>query len=90
MASARTALPLATLGCGGGDRLTVERILREVPGVLDVLVNPAMEMAYVEYDPAATDPDALFALLKRAGFAPADRVAVRQNRPSGGRPGPVR
>jgi len=89
MTSARTALPLATLGCSGGGHLNIDRILREVPGVVDTFVDPALEMAYVEYDPAATDPDALFAVLKRTGFAPADRVAVRRNRPWGSRPGPV-
>jgi len=77
----RTALPLSSAVCGG-EHLTVERLLSEVPGVVTALVNPASEMAYVEYHPARTDPDALFAVLKRAGFAPADRVAVRGDRPS--------
>ncbi|NUQ10743.1 MAG: hypothetical protein HUU26_00225 [Gemmatimonadaceae bacterium] len=31
---------------------TVERALRETPGVLRAYVNPATEMAYVEYDAA--------------------------------------
>jgi len=89
MTSARTALPLATPSCCTPGLRTIDRMLREVRGVVDVLVDPALEMAYVEYDPAATDPEALFAVLRRAGFAPADRVAVRGNRPSVGRAGPT-
>jgi len=38
---------------------------------------------------ARVAPEALFAVLRRAGFAPADRVAVRGNRPSAGRAGPT-
>lgn len=76
MPTTRTALPLSSQVCGG-EQLTVERVLSEETGVVAALVNPASEMAYVEYDPALTDPEALFAVLKRAGFAPANRVAVR-------------
>ena len=81
MPTSRTALPLSSKICGG-EHLTVERILSEVEGVVAAMVNPVSEMAYVEYDPALTDPDALFAVLKRSGFAPPDRVAVRRDRPS--------
>lgn len=81
MPTSRTALPLSSQICGG-EHLTVERSLSEVEGVVAAMVNPVSEMAYVEYDPALTDPDALFAVLKRAGFAPADRAAVRSDRPS--------
>jgi copper chaperone CopZ len=81
----RTALPLAPLGCAGAERLTIERVLRDDAGVLEVSVNPVTEMAYVEYDPSRTDPDALFGVLRRAGFAPADRVAVRRPRAVHGR-----
>jgi len=85
MPTLRTALPLTTLGCAGAERLTVERVLRKDIGVLEVSVNPATEMAYVEYDPEQTDPNALFGVLRRAGFAPADRVAVRRQRSEYGR-----
>ena len=83
MPTSRTALPLSSQICGG-EYLTVERILSEVEGVVTVLANPVSEMAYVEYDPGLTNPDALFAVLKHSGFAAADRVAVRGNRPSTG------
>ena len=68
MPTSRTALPLSSQVCGG-ERLTVERVLTEVEGVVTVLINPVSEMAYVEYDPTRTDPARLLALLRRAGFA---------------------
>jgi copper chaperone CopZ len=68
MPTSRTALPLSSNVCSG-ERQTVERILSEVAGVVTTMVNPVSEMAYVEYDPARTDPAALFTVLRRAGFA---------------------
>ena len=68
MTTIRTALPLARPDCAGAERLAIERILRNTPGVLNVFVNPLTEMAYVEYDPADTEPDALRNVLGRAGF----------------------
>lgn len=88
MPTSRTALPLSTYVCGG-EHLTVERILSEVDGVVTALVNPVSEMAYVEYDPALTDPDVLVAVLERAGFAPRDGVAVPRVRPPEGQRPPL-
>jgi copper chaperone CopZ len=81
MPTSRTALPVSSRVCGG-ECQTVERILLDVEGVIAASMNPASEMAYVEYDPTRTDPEALFAVLKRSGFAPADRDAVRSERKS--------
>lgn len=81
MPTSRTALPVSSRVCGG-EFQTIERILSDVEGVITVSMNPASEMAYLEYDPTQTDPKALFAVLKRSGFAPADRVAVRSERQS--------
>lgn len=88
MPTSRTALPLSSQACGGG-HLTVERMLSEVAGVVTVSVNPMSEMAYAEYDPTLTDPAVLFAVLRRSGFAPADREAVRRERPSVSSIGPL-
>lgn len=77
----RTALPLATKVCEAGDQLTVERLLLNVAGVHTTVAEAVLEMVYVEYDPGLTDPDALFAVLRHAGLAPPDRIAVRQYRP---------
>ncbi len=86
----RAALPVSHQGCGGGARLTVERILRHTPGVQTAYVNPATEMAYLEYDPAFTSPEQLGAVLQRSGFGPTDREAVLESRPPGpGSPGPT-
>jgi copper chaperone CopZ len=82
MPTSRTALPLSSQVCGG-EHQTLERILLEVEGVVTAVVNPASEMAYVEYDPARTDPTALFGVLKHAGFTPEDRSAVRGARGPG-------
>jgi hypothetical protein len=52
-----------------------------VEGVVVTLVDPTSEMAYVEYDPESTNPEALFAVVERSGFAPSERVVVRRERP---------
>lgn len=41
---------LEDTGRGGGSAHTVEQALRKVPGVSRAFVNPATEVAYVEYD----------------------------------------
>ena len=47
----------------------VERTLNEkVPGVLSANVNFATETAVVDYDPTATDPQAMAEAVKEAGF----------------------
>jgi copper chaperone CopZ len=81
MSTSRTALPVSSRVCGGEFQI-IERILSDIEGVIAASMNPASEMAYVEYDPTRTDPEALFAVLKCSGFAPADRVAVRSERQS--------
>jgi copper chaperone CopZ len=48
--------------------LIIERALAQTPGVVYVYVNPATEMAYVEYDPALSDPDRLVKVVEHAGF----------------------
>lgn len=80
MATIRTALPVSLRACGGGERSAAERILLRSVGVQAAYVNPATEMAYVEYDPALTTPRTLFEVLTRAGFAPAGWEVVRGGR----------
>lgn len=46
----RMTVPVTGLACGGGGALVVERMLRRIPGVTAVYVNPANETAYVEFD----------------------------------------
>ena len=68
MTTQRVTLPLVGLGCGGGGVLTVERALLHVPGVTTAYANPATEMAYVQYDPAACTLSDLVAAVKHVGF----------------------
>jgi Cu+-exporting ATPase len=55
-------------GCGGGGSLSVERALARLAGVRRAYVNPAIETAYVEYDPAMVGETELVAAVERAGF----------------------
>jgi cation transport ATPase len=64
----RTVLPIYNLSCAGGGALTVERALLQTPGVRHAYVNPATEMAYVEYEEGQTDAASLTATLEQIGF----------------------
>jgi hypothetical protein len=60
-------MPIYGLACGGGGALTIERVLQRVAGVRLAYVNPATEMAYVEYDPALCGPGNLLVLADCVG-----------------------
>ena len=64
----RLALPIIGLACGGGGAMTVERVLRRLPGVYWVYVNPATEMAYVEYAPDQVNLVEIGRGIESAGF----------------------
>ena len=76
MATERVTLPIEGLGCGGGGALTVERALTRQSGVTSAYVNPATEMAYIQYDPEAVSLDQIGLLVIQAGFR-AGRPRVR-------------
>lgn len=61
-------IPVYGLGGGGAGRGTIERELAATEGVLSAYVNPATETAYVDFDPAETDPWVLARAIKRAGY----------------------
>jgi hypothetical protein len=52
----RMTLDISGWGRGGGGSLIIERALAREAGVLCAPVNPATEMAYVEYDAKRTQP----------------------------------
>lgn len=56
------------LGCGGAGVTTIERQLAATDGVLRVYVNPATETAYIDYDPAETNPWSLARAIEKAGY----------------------
>lgn len=70
MKTRRVTMAIHDLGCGGGGSLTVERTLVHLAGVVQAYVNPATEMAYIEYDPAVVAPDTLMAAVAELGFRP--------------------
>ena len=61
-------LAIDDLSCGGGGALLVERALTRTQGVVRAYVNPATEMAYIEYDPALLNTQQLIEIVKRSGF----------------------
>lgn len=61
-------IPIFGLGCGGAGATTIERELAAIAGVLRAYVNSATETAYVDYDPAETDPWSLAQAIEKAGY----------------------
>ena len=84
----RTTLPLDTLGCAAA-AVPVEHVLRAVPGVTQVFVNPVTEMTYIEYDPDQCDEHTLRAALDELGYGhtPAHRPPAEPWRGQRGRVG---
>ncbi len=70
----RVTLEIFALGCWGSGALTVERALTRVHGVRRAYVNPATEMAYVEYDASLVQPADLVQAVERAGFRAGEPV----------------
>ncbi|RMF88080.1 MAG: heavy metal translocating P-type ATPase [Nitrospinota bacterium] len=60
-------LPIAGLDCATCVS-TIERSLREVPGVQQAHVNFALAKAHVVYDPGQTTLEHLIAVIKRTGY----------------------
>lgn len=64
----RMTIAVQGLGCGGAGALTAERALARLKGVSSAYVNPATEMAYVEYDPSVACPRDLVQAVEGAGL----------------------
>ena len=61
-------IPVYGFICGGAGTRTIERDLAATDGVLSAYVNPATETAYIDYDPAETNPSVLAQAVERAGY----------------------
>ncbi len=77
-----TRVQLAVLGmtcaaCVG----RIERVLGRAPGVLDARVNLATQHATIDYDPAATAPEALAEAIRGAGYEVPDVPAAGEAPP---------
>ncbi len=64
----RVAIGISGLGYGGSGACSVERALGGTLGVLKAYVNPATEMAYLEYDPSTISPEEMAGVVRAAGF----------------------
>ncbi|MBF6606317.1 MAG: heavy-metal-associated domain-containing protein [Chloroflexi bacterium] len=67
-------IPIHGLGCGGAGVTTIGRALAATDGVVRVYVNPATEMAYIDYDPAETDAWSLVRAVEKAGYRTAGPI----------------
>jgi len=77
MHPAKISLPVIGLSLGGCGALTLERVLTRLDGVLRVYVNPAMETAYVDYDPGRITADEVAKTIRELGY----RTAVPERSP---------
>lgn len=66
----RLLIPVHELGCGGAGATTIERELAATDGVIRAYVNPATEIAYVDYDASEVDPWTLARVVEHAGYRP--------------------
>lgn len=75
MPSEHVTLSIHNLSCGDAPHL--ERVLLRTKGVARAYINPLLETAYIEFDPAATDAQTLVNVVERAGYGAANARARR-------------
>jgi cation transport ATPase len=68
MKTQRITLPINDLSSGKDGVRIIEHTLAQTPGVVHIYINTSIEMAYIEYDPALSDPDTLVRAVEHAGF----------------------
>lgn len=64
----RVRATIAIIGLTCGMALALERHLARLPGMLRVYVNPATEMAYVEYLPDRLSVEEIAAAIRTFGY----------------------
>jgi cation transport ATPase len=67
MTTQRITMPIYHLGCGGSGARMIERAVAGTPGVLSAYVNPALEMAYITFDPERCTADQVSAAVAACG-----------------------
>jgi copper chaperone CopZ len=79
-ANEKVTIPVHGMSCGGCAG-SVQRALEKHPGVNAAAVNLGLKNATVEFDPAATSPDALVQTIRAAGYQAAlpDGAADQRN-----------
>jgi P-type Cu+ transporter len=75
-----TTIPVQGMHCAGCVA-TIERALRNVPGVLEAQVNLATEQATVTYVPASVAVSALRQAIARAGYEPLEVLSDAETPP---------
>lgn len=68
MPNPRVTLPLIGLSCGGGGALSIERVIKRLPGVAHVYVNPATAEANVEYERQQISPGQIADAIRDLGY----------------------
>ena len=66
---ASLAVPVIGLSLGGCGALTLEAVIRGLPGVTQAYVNPATETAYVRYDHERLTATGIIDAIRRTGYA---------------------
>lgn len=76
----KVTLAVTGMSCGGCAG-SVQRALQSQPGVASAAVSLALKNARVEFDPAATSPDALVEAVRATGYGAAlrDPTATQRN-----------
>lgn len=68
MQTRQLTIPIFGLTCGGGGALTLEQALSELPGVVEVYVNPATETAYITCSPESPKPEQVTTTIRSLGL----------------------
>lgn len=68
----RITIPIYGVTCWGDAAHTIEHALSMVDGVRNVYVNPAMEMAYVQFNGAECSTLVLAEAIQKMGFHPGE------------------
>jgi len=74
MPTQRVTVPIYGFSREAGGALILERALAGAVGVVRAYVNPATEMAYVEYDPTRITSSDVAAVIARTGVEAGDPI----------------